>query len=111
MELHNRPQTEIGLTERVIDSRGPLKMCQAHPIYRTTAPSMGGCFVAGTLVHEGEVGSHREAPRRRLGVVAAGDEGRVDLQAGGERILVRGQASRHSINQNGVRQVRLGKRA
>ena len=26
-------------------------MCQAHPIYRTTAPSVGSCFVAGTLVH------------------------------------------------------------
>lgn len=31
--------------------QGPLKMCQARPIYRTTAPPVGGCFVAGTLVH------------------------------------------------------------
>ena len=26
-------------------------MCEAHPIYRTTAPPVYGCFVAGTLVH------------------------------------------------------------
>jgi hypothetical protein len=26
-------------------------MCQAPPIYRTTAPPAGGCFVAGTVVH------------------------------------------------------------
>jgi hypothetical protein len=26
-------------------------MCQARPIYRTTVPPVGGCFVAGTLVH------------------------------------------------------------
>jgi hypothetical protein len=26
-------------------------MCQARPIYHTTVPPVGGCFVAGTLVH------------------------------------------------------------
>ena len=29
-------------------------MCEAHPIYRTTAPPVDGCFVAGTLVHTKE---------------------------------------------------------